>query len=167
MDRANALFQAEALDVLDYVPTSTRLDALLDEVGIGVGGQDHYGNVGMRMTQAAADLNTADVGQPSVEEDYVGPGGFNQLGHFPAAAGLADNLEVGLRLQHRQETLPNHLVVVNDQDPDLRALRHALAGSLARIASPLSSPLRTSNVPPSASTWRRLRLSPKWVLLSW
>jgi hypothetical protein len=104
------------------------------------------------MTQPAAHLDAADVGQASVEEDHVRPSGFHKFDHRLAVARLTDHLDVAFRHEHRHQAFTDHLMVVNDQDPDSPVLFHAGAGSLARIASPLSSPLRTSKVPPRSST---------------
>src|SRR5260370_1302001 len=87
-------------------------------------------------------------------------------GHLLPMPGLSEDLEVGLGAKHRHEPFANHLVVVDDQDADAHG-HQARTGIRTRIASPLSSPLRTSKVPPRSSTWRRLRFIPKCVPLSW
>ena len=150
-DGPDALLEAEALDVLDDVAARSSLEALLDELDVRVRGQDHHRDSGMGAAQPAANLYAADIGEARVEQNHVRPARLDELGHNLAKSGLTNHLEVRLRAEHRHQSLANHLVVVHDQDTDSRA--HATAtGMRTRIASPLSSPLRTSNVPPRSST---------------
>src|SRR5207245_1221613 len=128
---------------------------------------DHDRDLWMLAAQPPADLDATDVGQTRVEQDHIGPRALHEVCHLPSMAGLADHLEVRLRSEHRHKALSDHLVVVHDKDSDSRVRHQVRAGIWTRIASPLSSPLRTSNVPPRSSTWRRLRFIPKWVPLSY
>src|SRR5258708_24645540 len=107
----DALLQAEALYVLDDVPASPGLQALLDEVGVGVGREDHDRNTRMRDAEPAAHLDAADVGQAGGEENHVRSAGLPELNHSPPAAGLAYHLQVRLGLEHRHEALPHHRVI--------------------------------------------------------
>src|SRR5712664_1954355 len=129
MDGPDALLQAEALYVLDDVPASPGLQALLDEVGVGVGREDHDRNTWMRDAEPAAHLDAAYIGQAGVEENHVRSAGLHELNHSRSGAGLAYHLQVGLGLEHRHEALPDHLVIVHDQDsytPVLSSRHHGL-----------------------------------------
>src|SRR5258708_34803598 len=99
----DALLQAEALYVLDDVPASPGLQALLDEVGVGVGREDHDRNTRMRDAEPAAHLDAADVGQAGAEENHGRSAGLHQLNHSRSGAGLAYRLAVELCLELRHE----------------------------------------------------------------
>ena len=67
-------------------------------------------------------------------------------------AGLADHVEVGLGVEHGPQALPYDRVVVHHQHPD--------HGSVTRTVVPAAGALRTSRVPPTSSTRRRMPASP-------
>ena len=58
------------------------------------------------------------VGQTVVQEDDVRNGRRHQVAGLGDRRRLADDEQVGLRLQGLRETGREHLVVVHEQDPD-------------------------------------------------
>src|ERR1039458_5149317 len=112
----------------------------------------------MRLGQQATGGWAGDPGQPSVEQNDIGMAGLYQFEDAIGVRRFTHDLKVWLPCQHDLEPLADHLVVVDDGDAD-----HSDRGigRLNLTVAPASSPLTTSNVPPSPRTWSRLWRSPK------
>src|SRR4029077_13879218 len=73
--------------------------------------------VGELGVEAAGDLEARHLGHRVVEDDQVGAQ-LERLRHrLQAVSGLPDDLEAGLRLEHRADALAYSEMVVRDQDP--------------------------------------------------
>src|SRR2546423_421689 len=123
----------------------------------------------MGFGQPAARLGPADPREASVEQHDVGVGALHELGQGVGRAAFADDLEVGIGAEDGTQTLPHHLVVVDEHQPDHAHPARApsrRSGTLTRMVSPPSSPLATSKLPPRPMTDSRMWRSPKCSRLS-
>jgi hypothetical protein len=114
----DALLESEAFDIFDHVTFCSRLDALFDQLLIGVGGDHEHADVGVGSGEAPACFGAAQARQARVEEYDVGPGLVYQLGELLGGAALADNLEIGLGLKDRLYAFADDLMIVDDENPD-------------------------------------------------
>src|SRR5690606_16506117 len=71
-----------------------------------------------------ADLDPRTVGKPGVEHGDVGTERGDAVRGIHGRARLTDDLDVAGGLQERPDPLTHDLVVVEQVDTDLRALRH-------------------------------------------
>jgi hypothetical protein len=78
--------------------------------------------VGAPRPDLATGLDPGPVGQPDVHHDDVGLEGPGAGDRFGDAAGLGDDLEVVVGLEHGPQAAADDLVVVDEQD----AHRHVL-----------------------------------------
>jgi len=102
----------------DHVTSCSRLDALFDQLLVGVGGDHEHADVGVGNGEAPACFGAAQARQAHVEEYDVGPRLVYQLGELLGGAALADNLEIGLGLKDRLYAFADDLVIVDDENPD-------------------------------------------------
>ncbi len=113
----------EALGVHLFHEVAVRAgdDGLMHEVVVGEGGEHEDARVGVLLEYGAAGGETVPVGQAYVEQHDIGAGfaGTDDgLGH---AAGLADDLELGLRvvsLEQAAHAAANEGAVIDKQQAD-------------------------------------------------
>jgi hypothetical protein len=74
--------------------------------------------VRQRSGEPAGGLDAVQLGHRDVHDDDVGLQLLGQPDGFPAVAGLAGDLHVGLRLQDHPKAVTDHGVIVSQQDAD-------------------------------------------------
>ena len=95
--------------------------------------------------QAPRRLDAVEPRHADVHHDDVGPQPQRRLHRLGAVLRLADDLEVGLDVEHGPEAAAHERVVVGDEDADRAHARSPSSGRLARTAKPSRSG--------PASTW--------------
>src|SRR3990170_5853562 len=130
---------------------------------IGVRGEHQDFRVGALGADLAAGLDAAAVGEADVHDDdvWLAPPGLGDGGGD--GIGLADEDELGALLDQRAQSLPHHVVVVDDEYADLFA--HAgvplrTTGTETWTSVPFPGAERTSRAPPSFSTRARMLRMP-------
>src|SRR5204863_2853698 len=90
------------------------------------------------------DVDAVAVGQAGVQDGHVRPQRRYPTGRLDRGAGLADHLDVALRLQQVGQAAPDHLVVVEqvhtDHHPFVPCRRRRPQGRSALITATGSSP---------------------------
>ena len=121
-DPAHRVDQVVAADLLEHVAGGAGHDRGEQRLVVVVRREDQGRDLRVAGPDVAADVDAGAVGQPAVEDRDV----RTQRGDAPAGllgqAGLADHLDVALGLEQVPQPAPDHLVVVEQEDPD-RVLR--------------------------------------------
>jgi len=118
---ADRLDQVVATDLLEDVSGRARHDGVEERLIIGVRGEHEAARLGHRVAHLAAHLNPTPVRKSHVEHGHVGPRRGNAGVGLRGAAGLADNLHIGLEADEVRQTTADDLVIVEQEHPD----RHA------------------------------------------
>jgi hypothetical protein len=143
--------------VLEQVAGGAGLDGA-DHVAFGVeGGQDQHPDLRVALPQGPDGGHPVQGGHAQVDQGDVGPDPGDQGQRLQAVAGLADHLQVRLGGDHATEPVPDHRMVVGDQQPDHRS---SPAGIVATTVVPWPGPLSTSRLPWRAATRSRMAVSP-------
>ncbi len=80
-------------------------------------------------------VDAVEVWHPDVEHRHVRPVRPHQVHGFPPVGGLADDLDVARRGQHRGDPHPDHGLVVGDHDADHRAISSTSTTRSSRMHS--------------------------------
>jgi hypothetical protein len=82
-------------------------------------GQHQAAQVGHPVAQRPAELRAVAVGQPHVHHHHVRTDGRHAGQCLRDAAGLAGHGDPGIVLEHLGDAAADHLVVVDEEDPDV------------------------------------------------
>ena len=116
--------ESGAAHLLEQEPRRPGADGRLPRLGLGEAGQHEAGQPRHPLAQRPAQVRTAAVGQPHVEDDDVGPHGRHAGQRLGDRPGLARHQEVRIVLQHLGDPAADHLVVVDEEHPHGRAVGH-------------------------------------------
>ena len=114
-DLADAVDQVGAADLLEHVAGRPGHDRGVDGLVLGERGQHDAGDLRVPGADLAADLDPVAVGQPDVEDGHVGRGGRDPPVGLLGRSGLADDLEVVLRLEQLAQPAADDLVIVEQE----------------------------------------------------
>ena len=137
--------------VLRHEGARARVEGLEELLVAGVHREDDDAELGVGPTCLAGGVDARPVGQAYVEDDDVGGQQPEQAQRVGAGAGLADHLELAGALEGTSQSLPDQLVVVDQQHRDRhRALLPCgtPAVPVSRGSAP-SSPTSTTVPPPT------------------
>jgi hypothetical protein len=98
---------------------------LIEVLVLVEGGQHHDAGVGALAGQRARCCDAVEVRHADVHQRDVGLRTAHQLDGLLAVGGVADHLEVALRLQDHAEPAAHDALVVCDGDPDAHSGRWA------------------------------------------
>ena len=80
----------------------------------------------MAAADVAANLDTAAVGDPYIEDGDIGTGARDAVERLGGRAGLAHDFQVVFGLEQLADAAADHLVVVEQEDLDDALLGHSL-----------------------------------------
>jgi len=110
-------------DVFDDVALGSCFEAPLDQVLVGVLGDDEHGDVGVGGDEASACFGDADARQACVEEHEVWVRLVRQFGELVGGGAIGHDSESELGLQDGLEALADDLVIVPRSRSGSRLLR--------------------------------------------
>ena len=167
---------------MDVAPAAGHLAHSRDEVGVGglledvaggAGGEglahvvrvvlhreDQYLCFGGRRAGRRDGLDAALPRHDDVHQDHVGLLSPRLEDGVPGVAGLADDLDVGLGLEHLAQAAPNDGVVVDDQDADSSSSLMT-EGTSATIVVPAPGLDSTFSLPPRSASRSPMPRSPR------
>src|SRR6266511_2673802 len=171
-DRADGVGDLLDGDLLEQVAVGAGLDGVV-EVGLLVGDRQHEDlGVGDEVLDGLGRLDAAAPRHADVHQHHVGHQLLGLVDGLGAVAGLSDDLDVVLLLEHHLEATAEQRVVVHDQHADglpcaprsrLPVVGHALPSQLAGLlrahhgfgssATAPSSPRRYTTLAWSVSSW--------------
>ena len=100
------------------VASSSSHHAGEERLVVGEAGQHQADQIGHQRSDIAADLDTAAAFQANVKDGDVWLGQRDPFHGFGRRGCLADNLDVVVRFEQQADSLPDHLVVVEEEDSD-------------------------------------------------
>src|SRR5580704_9517113 len=122
--RANGAGQFLARRVLQEIPERPGLERRKDVVLVAVGGEHDHPRLGIARPDLAERFDAVHHRHLDVEEDHVGMGPACLLDGLDAVGCSSHHLDVGLELEHGAETVPDHRMVIGDENA-----YHALTAS--------------------------------------
>nr|BFE73553.1 hypothetical protein GCM10020092_068540 [Actinoplanes digitatis] len=99
-------------------PEALSHDRREERLVVLVRGQDQALDGRVDGPDVAADVDAVAVGQPGVEHGNVGTQRGDAAGRLLSRAGFADHLDVAVGLEQIEQAAADHLVVVEEKDPD-------------------------------------------------
>ena len=103
---------------LEHVAARAGLAAALQQVALGVRGEQHDGGAGHAVADAAGGGDAVDVAHAHVHQDDGGAAALGEHDGGFAVTGLAHDADVRLARERHAQTLANDLMVVCDQAGD-------------------------------------------------
>jgi hypothetical protein len=119
---ADGLDEVVALDLLEHVARGPGHDGREERLVLVVGGQDDGRDRGIDRAHVPAHLHPGAVGQALVEDGDVGTQRRDPPGGLLGRPRLSHHLDVALALEQVAGAASHQLVVVEQVDPDHRAL---------------------------------------------
>ena len=134
--------------VFGQVPGGAGREGGHDGLVVGVGGQDHDGDLGMLGPDRLRRLHPVLAGHAQVHQHDVGLRGPDELDRLDAVLGQPDHLGVGETIDDGRQTFAHDALVVGDQDLHACTVRSPATGSSGTTAS-----TRQPSVVGPTSTW--------------
>lgn len=106
------------LYLFQHVASSSSHHAGEERLVVGEAGQHQAGQIGHQRSDIAADLDTAGALQANVKDGDVWFGQRDPFHGFGRRGRLADDLDVVVRFEQQADSLPDHLMVVEEEDAD-------------------------------------------------
>jgi hypothetical protein len=129
--------QLAGLGLLEHVGAGPRSEGLENVGLVRVHGEDDDPGAGFPAAELPDDVEPPDAGHHQVEHEHVRPDPGDEGGHLGAVAGLPDDLEVRLGLEHRPKPLADDQMVVGQSQPDGHVgAPRAVGGQLNPVSAP-------------------------------
>src|SRR5680860_643799 len=135
-------------------------DRVEQRLVVGERGEHEHGHVGVLGADVAAGKDAGAVGQAHVHDHDFGLVGAGAQDGLVGGAGLGDDLQVVMGLQHGAQAGADDLVVIDEHHPDHVASSVPM-GTSSRTVVPCPGVLMTLSSAPSASARSRMLSKPR------
>jgi hypothetical protein len=120
-DSPHCVDDVVATNLLQEITRGPGNDCLEQRLVVGERSEDETLGLGVGCAHVATDLDTVAIRQAHVEDRHIRPRRWDARKRLPGGSRFPDNGDVGLRFQEIAHTPTNHLVVIEQEDPDLVA----------------------------------------------